>query len=163
MPPWKNERVNPTTDKSIVERSRPVLSRAEVATLAGMTLCVASLFLTWKREPISQAMLHSLPATLILNPPSDIAVKGFGLPLHWPLAVCAVLCGAGLLVVPRPHTRARWTALHITAAGSCLLIPLVRFALQPGVIAALIGGCLALFGALERFGIGDAPPVKEDA
>ena len=139
-----------------------MLSRAEVATLIGMTLCVASLYLTWKREPVSQKMLHSMPATLIVNPPSDFAVQGFGLPLHWPLAFCAVFCGVSLLVAPKPHNRARWAGLQITAAGLCLLLPVVRFAVQPGVLVALIGGALTLFGALERFGIGEANHKRED-
>ncbi len=140
-----------------------MLSRAEIATLVGMTLCVASLFLTWKREPVSQTLLHSMPATLIINPPSDFAVIGFGLPLRWPLTFCAVLCGASLLAVPKPSNRARWAAIHITSAALCLLIPVARFALEAGVMVALVGGALALFGALERFGLGDTNRGKVDA
>jgi cytochrome bd-type quinol oxidase subunit 2 len=141
-------------DKSITERPRPFLTRADVATLIGMMLCVASLFLTWKREPLDPKTLQSLPTTLIVNPLPDFAVTGFGLPLHWPLTFCAVLCGASLLVAPKPQNRSRWAAVQITAAAVCLLLPLVRFALYPGVLTALAGGGLLLMGALERFGIG---------
>ncbi|GEM_PF-1542594 len=160
--PWKKECVNLEPDKSIAAHTSPLLTRAEIATLAGMTLCVASLFLTWKRQPVEQTLLHSMPAALVLNVPSDFPVKGFDLPLHWPLTFCAVLCGVSLLILPKPHNRSRWAAFQITLAAVCLLLPLIRFALQPGVIAALLGGSLVLFGALERFGIGETQRSKED-
>jgi cytochrome bd-type quinol oxidase subunit 2 len=150
--------VNPEPDKSIAVRARPFLTRAELATLVGMALCVASLFLTWKREPVDPLLLHSMPTALVLNPLSDTAKVGFDLPLHWPLTFCSVLCGISLLFLPKPQTRSRWAAVQITAAVVCLLIPLIRFALQPGVLVALLGGSLELFGALERFGIGETPP-----
>ena len=151
------------SDNSPAERLRPLLTRAEAATLIGMILCIASLFLTWKRDPVSQSMLRSMPATLVHNVPRDLPVSGFDLPLHWPLTVCAVFCGAGLLIAPRPSQRSRWVACQVTAAAVCLLLPLLRFALQPGVFTALLGGALTLFGALERFGIGAASTAKQEA
>lgn len=157
----KNEAVNPEPDKSSTERTRPLLTRAELATLVGMILCVASLFLTWKRQPVEQTLLRSMPATLVSNVPPDLPVSGFDLPLHWPLTFCAVLCGLSLLIVPKPRNRSRWAAIQITAAAVCLLLPLIRFAPQAGVITALLGGSLELFGALERFGIGEAPNRQE--
>lgn len=154
--------MNPEPDKSIAARTRPFLTRVELATLVGMALCVASLYLVWKRQPIDQILIHSMPAALVLNVPPDFPVKGFDLPLHWPLTFCAVLCGVSLLVMPNPQHRTRWAVVHITAAVVCLLIPLIRFALQPGVLVALLGGSLALFGALERFGIWETQRRKEE-
>jgi hypothetical protein len=151
----ENENVNPEPDKSIPARTRPFLTRAELATLIGMTLCVASLFLIWKRQPIDQTLIHSMPATLVLNVPADLPVKGFDLPLHWPLTFCAVFCGVGLLILPKPQNRSRWAVVHLLSATVCLLLPLIRFALQAGVLVGLLGGSLLLFGALERFGIGE--------
>lgn len=159
---WKNEFVNTNPDNSLAGRPRPFLTRADIATLIGMTLCVASLFLTWKRQAVDLTTLHSIPATLIINPPSDFPVTGFGLPLHWPLTFCATLCGTSLLVVPKPQNRSRWAAVQIMAAAVCLLLPLIRFALYPGVITALLGGSLLLLGALERFGIGMTAGAKEE-
>jgi hypothetical protein len=155
--------VNPEPDKSIAERTRPFLTRAEIATLVGMTLCVASLFLIWTRQPTGQTLLRSMPATLVSNVPPDSPVKGFDLPLQGPLTFCAVLCGVCLLVVPKPQNRLRWAYVQIVSAAACLLLPLIRFALQPGVIVALVGGSLVLLGALERFGIGETHRKKEDA
>jgi len=154
--------VNPEPDKSIATRTRPFLTRAELATLVGMILCVASLFLVWKREPVDQMRLRSMPAALVLNPPRDFPVGGFDLPLRGPLTFCAVFCGVSLLILPKPETRSRWAAAQITAAAVCLLLPLLRFALQTGVIVALLGGSLVLFGALERFGIGETSRRKEE-
>jgi hypothetical protein len=154
--------VNPDSDSSIAERPRPFLTRAEAATLLGMTLCVASLFLVWRRDPVDPVMLRSLPAALIVNPPPDFPVRGFDLPLHWPLTVCAVFCGAGLLVQPRPWRRSRWAVSQITAAAICLFLPILRFALQPGILVALLGGGLVVFGALERFGIGQTHSTQAD-
>ena len=151
----ENAFVNPEPDTSVPTPTRPFLTRAELATLVGMSLCVASLFLIWKRQPVDQALLHSMPATLVLNVPRDLPVSGFELPLHWPLTFCALFCGVSLLILPKPRNRARWAAVHITAAAICLLLPLLRFALQAGVIVALLGGGLVLFGALERWGIGE--------
>ncbi len=154
--------MNLEPDKSLSVRKRPFLTRAEIATLAGMILCVASLFLTWKRQPVEQKLLQSMPSLLILKVPPDLPVKGFDLPLHWPLTFCAVLCGISLLVVPNPHSRSRWALLQITSAAVCLLVPLMRFAPQAGVFVALLGGSLVLFGALERFGIGEKTSKKEE-
>lgn len=154
--------MNTEPDKSIAARTRPFLTRAELATLVGMALCVASLFLVWKRQPVDQALLRSIPKALVLNPPRDFPVDGFDLPLRGPLTFCAVFCGVSLLILPKPQTRSRWAAAQITAAAVCLLLPLLRFALQPGVLVALLGGSLVLFGALERFGIGETPRRKEE-
>ena len=149
------------SENSIAERPGPVLARADIATLVGMVLCIASLFLIWKREPVSQTMLAALPATLVVRVPPTLPVSGFELPIHWPLTFCAALCGAGLLVAPRSSNRSRWAALLVTSAAVCLLLPLLRFAVQPGVFTALLGGALTLYGALERWGIGVAPAKPE--
>ena len=162
-PPWKNASVRPDSENSIPGGPRPILTRADAATLVGMVLCVASLFLVWKRQPVDTSLLRTYPPTLIRNVPPDFPVTGFGLPLHWPLTLCAVLCGAGLLITPKPAHRSRWAAIQITSAAVCLLLPVLRFAAQPGVITALLGGGLTLFGALERFGIGEPPRAPEDA
>ncbi|MCW3099327.1 MAG: hypothetical protein JWL77_4945 [Chthonomonadaceae bacterium] len=154
--------MNPEPDKSIPVRTRPFLTRAELATLVGMILCVASLFLIWQRQPLDQTQLYKMPATLVLNVPPDLPVRGFDLPLHWPLTFCAVLCGVSLLILPNPQNRSRWAIVQILSATVCLLLPLIRFALQAGVLVALLGGSLLFFGALERLGIGETQNRKEN-
>ncbi len=150
------------TDDNLIEGTqRRFLTRAEIATLTGMLLCVVSLFLVWKYEPFSQETLHSMPGTLLVNAPAPIPITGFGLPLRWPLTLCAVLAGASLLFAPTPQNRVRMVAGQIVAAAVCVLIPLARFGLRPGVLAALLGGALLLYGALERYGVGRGQSRKE--
>lgn len=154
--------MNPDSEKYIQERPRPFLTRPELATLVGMTLCVASLFLTWKREPVHPELLQSMPVALVRNVPPPLPVTGFTLPLHWPFTLCAVFCGAGLLVQPKPRYQSHWVACQVLSAAICLLLPILRFAVQPGVMVALAGGGLMLFGVLERFGIGITHKYKEE-
>lgn len=149
--------MNPNADNSITERPRSFLTRSEIAILIGMVTCIGSLFLTWRRLPISPSLIRSMPTALVVNVPTDQPVNGFEMPLHTPLALCAVFCGLGLLIQPKVQNRAQWTAAQVISAAICLLLPIVRFALQPGVMVALLGGGLILFGTLKRFGNLDTP------
>ena len=132
----------------IVPRSRP--TRAEAAVLLGMTMSIVSLFLPWDRITVPQQI--ALFPTLY-NGPS--VLSGFQNAVHWPLSVCGILCG--LTLVWSPIAKARLPLLFTqTLCGLvCLLIPLRQFVqsgYQPlsGVLVALVGGALLLFGALDR-------------
>lgn len=154
--------MNPNTDTPGAERQRSFLTRTEIAILLGMVLCVASLFLTWRRVPLDPSQIRAMPTALVLNLPKDRPLSGFEMPLHWPLTFCAVFCAVGLLVQPKSASQARWAAAQVISAAICLLLPIVRFALQPGVLVALLGGGLILFGVLERFGNRETPQSAKE-
>jgi hypothetical protein len=128
------------------------LTRAEVATLLGMLLVVASLFLTWARAaPPDQALLA---ATALYRQPHVILERnGFYAQLWQVLSLCAVVSSAPLLWEQTPQTRLPLAAVQGAGALACLVIALTHFALLPGALVALCGGALLTFGAIERYGV----------
>jgi len=132
---------------------RRFLTRAEAATLVGMLLVVFSLYLVWER--------HALPANMTpiagsLFVSEGITRTGQTLPkaIRWTLLGCAVACGATLLWMPTPKTRLTLAVVQGVCGLTCFILTLawlVRFAIQPGILMALIGSALLIYGAIDRF------------
>ena len=135
----------PPAEKS---RARRIVPRAEALTLGGMILVVCSLFLLWEKHladvpPIFQASALRVES---LTVPYD----GFKARVAVPLTVCAVLCAATLLWEVNENNRMALNAVGLAGGLACVVIALARFALLPGVLTALAGGALLLWGAIER-------------
>ena len=129
--------------------TRPLLTRAQAAGLLGMGLCIASLFLTW---PISMDMKLAVPAMVVnplrTGPPPEV---------RWPVTGGAIL--AGLLLTFTPSTSARVPLAFVQALCGlvCLITALTHFSVQLGPVAALLGGALVTFGAVDRLGLTAGP------
>lgn len=123
---------------------RRFLSRAEAAILLGMILVVLSLFLVWKRESVSVP----LPAVF-----AGTAVRtGLGLSMvFWPLLLCSAVSSALLLWAPDDRTRSGFFVVQLACGLTCMVVTLVHMALLPGVLVALVGSGLLLFGAVDRY------------
>lgn len=123
-------------------RIRRLLPRPEAATLLGMALCIGSLFLTW---PLALDLKLAAPAMVVnpvrIGPPAEARL---------PLTAGAIAAGVLLAVTgARPPTVP--TAFVQALCGLvCLVSALLHFGTQPGPVAALVGGGLIAFGAIDR-------------
>src|SRR5262249_51709238 len=127
----------PGDNLSPAPRSRRLPTRSEAMTLLGMTAAIGSLFLPWDRLPPETA---AFPAYYKGSP----FLSGFQTTAHWPLTICAVVCGLALLWAPTANARLPLMFLQGLGGLLCLLIPLRQFvqsgfAPLPGVLVALIG------------------------
>jgi hypothetical protein len=139
---------------------RRFLSRAEAATLFGMVLTVASLFLVWKSvNPRELPGLGPLPVEFVSR---NITNKGLSLPaIFWPLLLSATLSSATLLWTPNAQTRLPFFVVQLALGLTCFVIALAHFAPLPGIFVALAGSALLLFGAVDRY-MQAAPPKHAD-
>ena len=65
------------------ESFQRLLTRAEAVTLAGMVLCIFSLFLVWNKVPVGP--LAPLPGALYVNAKTEIVSTGAAMPMvRWP-------------------------------------------------------------------------------
>jgi hypothetical protein len=133
------------------------MTRAEVVTLLGMLLVVASLFLTWTRVTPQDAALLAATA-LYRSPEATLERNGFQSHLWQAMTLCAVVSSMTLLWEQRPATRLSLAAVQGAGALACLVIALTHFALLPGALMALCGGALLTYGAIDRYGV--ATPVR---
>jgi hypothetical protein len=130
---------------------RRLPTRADAATLLGMVLAIGSLYLPWKPIPLP-AEYAAFP-TLYKGPS---VVSGFQTYAHWPLTICAAGCGLSLLWRPTANTRLPLLFIQGLFGLICLLIPLSQwvqsnFAPLSGVLTAVGGGAILLFGAVDRY------------
>lgn len=124
---------------------------AEIVTLFGMALVVASQFGPWERGGnASDAVV--LPAFYRQRGPLGATQNGFAAGVWLPLTLCATLAGVTLLINCTAKNRAALRFIQGACGLTCLVIPLARFALLPGVILALLGGALIAGSALSRCG-----------
>jgi hypothetical protein len=140
---------------------RRFLTRAEAVTLVGMLLVIFSLYLVWERYALPQNMVP-LAGSMSLAMGSTTRT-GQALPpsVRWTLLGSAVACGALLLWTPTARTRLAPALLQSVCALTCVGITLtwlLKFALQPGIVMALVGGMLLIWGALDR--LSSAEPDK---
>jgi hypothetical protein len=134
---------------------RRFLNRAEAATLLGMVLTVASLFLVWKSVNPGELLQQPLPAEFLSH---NITNTGLSLPsIFWPLLLSATLSSATLLWTPTTQTRLPIFVVQLAFGLTCFIISLAHFALLPGIVVALAGSALLLFGAVDRY-MQTAPP-----
>lgn len=122
---------------------RRFLNRAEAATLLGMILTVFSLFLVWKNEAISVP----LPAMFA----GRTQRTGLGMPVFWPLLLGASLSSTLLLWTPNERTRLPLLVAHLAFSLTCFVVTMANFALEPGVLMALVGSVLLIYGAVDRY------------
>lgn len=124
-----------------------------------MCLTVGSLFLTWERlSPGRQTPLPGALYTNLADLPSVVMVQGFHTSAHWPLTVGAICCGMTLLWTPEGKNRIPLGFVHGFGGLLCLLIALrwwmqSGFAFLPGILVALLGSLLLVFGAVDRFSV----------
>lgn len=129
---------------------RRLLTRAEAETLLGMLLTVFSLFLAWRREDLSM-LLRGVPLSGAVYT-NGLTHSGFAYAaIWWPLTIGATICGAALLWTPRRTTRLQIATVQGACGLACLMIALTHFALLPGVLTAIVGSVLLLFGAIDRY------------
>ena len=123
------------------------LTRAEALTLAGMLLCIISLFLAW---PAPLTLPPGVPATLYKNvhlSRSGSAIVG----VKWPLMIGAILSGLLLAFPVNKSTRMALATVQGLCGLACFVTALTHFAMLPGPLLAIIGGGMLTFGALERY------------
>ena len=132
---------------------RHFLNRAEAATLLGMILTVLSLFLVWKNESLS----IPLPAIIV----GKTTRTGLGLTeVFWPLLLGSSLSSSLLLWTPDEKTRLPLLVAQLAFGLTCFVVTLAHFAPLPGVLTALVGSALLLFGAVERYRTASRPKHK---
>ena len=130
--------------------AKGLLTRAEAAILFGMMLVIYSLFQVWARvTPPDQALLAA--AALYRSPRAALYLDGFQTHVWLPLTLCSALCSAGLLWKVSSSNRLALAAVQCACALACLVIALTHIAPLPGVLAALCGGALLAFGAIDRY------------
>lgn len=124
---------------------RRFLNRAEAAILLGMILVVLSLFLAWKREAVSVPLPAVFAGTTVRT--------GLGLAtVFWPLLLCSSVSSALLLWPPDSRARSGFFMVQLVCGLTCMVVTLTHMALLPGVLVALVGSSLLLFGAVDRYG-----------
>ena len=124
---------------------RRLLGRDEAFTLIGMILVVFSVFRVWKSIPVP-----ALPGSI--SGSTSIVKHGYGVlgSLFWVLLGCAIGAGTLLLWTPTQKSRQFLAATQGVLGLVCVAITLRYFAPQLGVVLALAGGGLLIYGAFER-------------
>lgn len=128
---------------------RKLVTPAEAATILGMVTVIFSLFLTWERRSFSVAGALPIPA-VYGSATAEVLLAGNGTTARWPMMICAFV-SCGMLIWP-VNARSRFSIAVVQGASSlaCLIIPLTRLTLLPGVVLGLIGGGLLVAGAIDR-------------
>jgi hypothetical protein len=122
-----------------------LLTRAEVATLVGMLLCMISLFLAW---PVPYHGRIVMPALVM-----DMTRQGAAMEeVRWPVTGGAILSGLLLAFTPSPSSRVPLAFVQALCGLICFIIALLHFGVRPGPIVDLLGGALLTFGAIDRLG-----------
>ncbi len=137
------------TEAPVETPTRKLLTRSEASILGGMALAVISLFQTWREQvpeipaALSASAMH-LERFIVFH-------NGFGAGVAGPMTVCAVLCASTLFWEMTERNRMALTAVAGAGAFACVVIPLARFALLPGLLLGLTAGLLLMFGTLDRY------------
>ena len=124
-----------------------LLTRAEALTLAGMLICIITLFLAWP-APLN------LPAGVSAALFKDIhqSRSGSAMPaVRWPLMVGAILSGLLLAFNPTKSAKLALAIVQGLCGLACFVTALTHFALLPGPLLAIVGGGMLTFGAMERY------------
>lgn len=120
-----------------------LLTRAEAASLAGMVLSIASLFLIW---PVS---LGGAVAALALA--TNPTRMGALIPeVRWPVTGGAILAGLLLALSPSPGSRVPLAFVQALCGIVCFIVAMLHFGMLPGPLVELLGGALLTFGAVDR-------------
>lgn len=115
-------------------------------TLVGMLLAVGSLFLVWKQTNAADLNVP-IPAMIQLI----TAQRGLDLSVRFPLLLCAIGACTTLLALQTAKNRLTLLVLQLTFSIAVCVMALSYLAPRPGVITALIGGGLLIFGAIDRY------------
>ncbi len=135
---------------------RRFLSRGEALTLIGMLLAVISLFLVWKQTNAGDLNIP-IPAMIQLV----TTQRGIDLSVRFPLLLCATGACATLLTLQTAQNRLTLLVLQLTFSIAVCVMALSYLAPRPGVITALLGGGLLIFGAIDRWNAGNnSAPVS---
>lgn len=129
---------------------RRFLSRGEAVTLIGMLLAVSSLFLVWKQTNTADL---NIPIPSVVQ--FVTTQRGIDLSVRFPLLLCATGACATLLTFQTAKNRLTLFVLQLTFSIAVCVMALSYFAPRPGVITALVGGGLLIFGAIDRFNAGN--------
>ena len=129
---------------------RRFLSRGEALTLVGMLLAVSSLFLVWKQTNAADLNIP-IPAVIQLV----TTQRGIDLSVRLPLLLCATGACATLLTLQTAQNRLTLLVFQLTFSIAVCVMALSYLAPRPGVIAALLGGGLLIFGAIDRYHAGN--------
>ena len=123
-------------------KSGRLLSRAECVILAGMLLCIASLFLVW---PVATAGKLLAPAMVV-----NLTRAGAPDEVRWPVIAGALVAGSLLAFAPPTGSRVPLAFVQALCGLVCFITSLTHFALLPGPLVELLGGGLLTFGAVDR-------------
>jgi hypothetical protein len=130
--------------------TKGILTRAETATVFGMLVVIASLFLVWARvTPQDQGLMAA--TALYRSPQTEMYLNGFQTHVWLPITLCSVLCNVTLLWQANNKTRLPLTAVQSACALACLVIAMTHVTPLPGALVALGGGALLVFGAIDRY------------
>ena len=135
---------------------RRFLSRGEALTLVGMLLAVSSLFLVWKQID-SGALGIPLPA--VFSQRVFVTQRGIDMIVRWPLLLCATGACATLLTQSTAQNRLNLMIMQLTFSIAVCVMALTYFAPRPGIIVALLGGGLLIWGAVDRYNAGNKLPA----
>jgi hypothetical protein len=126
---------------------RKLLTRAEAVTLLGMILVVFSVFAVWQYVP-----MPGLPPGIGGIGAGAIIRHGTGVlgGKIWVLLGSAIAAATLLMWNPTERSRQPLALLQGLCGLVCVGIALRFFQLQVGVLVALAGGALLIYGAYDR-------------
>ncbi|HXG23039.1 MAG TPA: hypothetical protein VNJ09_00680 [Chthonomonadales bacterium] len=131
---------------------RKLFSRGEWLTLLGMGIVVVSAALTWVNEtpkvndPIGQYVV-SLGS--YARPGFDVRLGW--LRVGWAVVFCGVLCGALLLFNPTAREKKVFLGVQVALSLVILALAVLHIGPHAGVILAIVGASLLLWGAFARY------------
>ncbi len=135
---------------------RRFLTRGEALTLVGMLFAVSSLFLVWKQ--VDSGSLN-IPVPAVFSDKIFVTQRGIDMIVRWPLLLCATGACATLLTPSTAQNRLTLLIMQLTFSIAVCVMALTHFALRPGIVVALIGGVLLIWGAIDRYNAGNNSPV----
>lgn len=132
---------------------RRFLSRGEALTLVGMLLAVSSLFLVWKQ---SSGGSLNIPLPAMYTGEIIQTQRGIDLNVRFPLLLCATGACATLLVMPTAQNRLMLFVVQlICSIAVCVMALSYAAGMRPGIVVALLGGGMLIWGAIDRWNAGN--------
>ncbi len=131
---------------------RKFMSNSEWSTLLGLGLTVLGCSLKWSTAPPDS--LSSIGAYYLSK--KDHTRNAFDLSVGrvsvgWLIVIAAIISAAMLMLdAYGPHRIAQRNA-HITGGVVIVALSILYFALQFGVLFAILGGALIVYGGLDRY------------
>ena len=133
--------------------SRKLFSLGEWLTLIGMVLVVISAALEWGHDPPKP--MDTVGQVYVSRHHYERA--GYDLSIGWlrvgwAVVICAVIAASLLLFDPAAREKTGFLIVSIAASAGILILAVLHLGPYPGVMVAIIGAGLILWGGFARYG-----------